>query len=261
MQGFNHLLDNKRLWLTVCIPATFAFALIYFFSSNCKCYVWYIITVLSGLAVVVEICKLIAKKLNKNNDNLDTNFHAFMESLYSNLSPKRDNTTIMRITVDWFYTLLPAFILHEEDSSVFNGLLDFYIKKENVHTISYELIKNLNLCWGIKRGVYLHILKIFNKLNIVGNMNANSEYQKFLVLYLSSISRYGFIDTHSVRLLEEKDFKIIGDDEKLNYLIFDSLMEKLQNLKQNVTESVRKDIDTMISFVEKNKKWSILKTK
>lgn len=192
--------------------------------------------------------------LNKNDDNPDANFHAFMKSLYSNLSPKRDNTTVMRIAVDWFYTLLPAFILHEEDSSVFNGLLDFYIKKENVHTINYELIKNLNLCWGIKRGVYLHILKIFNKLNIVGNMNANPEYQKFLVLYLNGMSRYGFIDTHSVRLLEEKDFKIIGDDEKLNYLIFDSLMEKLQNLKQNVTKSVRKDIDTMISFVEKNKK-------
>ena len=31
-------------------------------------------------------------------------------------------------------------------------------------------------------------------------------------------------------------------------------MEKLQDLKQNVTESVRKDIDTMISFVDKNKK-------
>ena len=68
------------------------------------------------------------------------------------------------------------------------------------------------------------------------------------------MSRYGFIDTHSVSLLEEKDFKIIGNDEKLNYLIFDSLIKELQDLKQNVTESVRKDIDTMISFVEKNKK-------
>jgi hypothetical protein len=192
--------------------------------------------------------------LNKNDDNLDANFHAFMESLYNNLSPKRDNTTVMRIAVDWFYTLLPAFVLHEEDSSVFNRLLDFYIKKENVHTISYELIKSLNLCWGIKRDVYLHILKIFNEQNIVGNMNAIPEYQKFLVLYLNDMSRYGFVDTHNVGLLEKKDFKIIGNDEKLNYLIFDSLIEKLQNLKQNVTESVRKDIDTMISFVEKNKK-------
>lgn len=192
--------------------------------------------------------------LNKNDNNLDANFHAFMESLYSNLSTKRDNTTIMRISVDWFYTLLPAFILHEEDSSVFNRLLDFYIKKENVHTISYELIKSLNLCWGIKRDVYLHILEIFNEKNIVGNMNAIPEYQKFLVLYLNDMSRYGFVDTQNVSLLEEKDFKIIGNDEKLNYLIFDSLVKKLQNLKQNVTESVRKDINTMISFVEKNKK-------
>ena len=192
--------------------------------------------------------------LNKNDDNLEANFHAFMESLYHNLSSKRDNRTIMRYTVDWFYTLLPAFVLHEEDSSVFNRLLDFYIKKENVHTISYELIKSLNLCWGIRRDVYLHILKIFNEQNIVGNMNANPEYQKFLVLFLNGMSRYGFVDTRNVGLLEEKDFKIIGNDEKLNYLIFDSLTEKLQNLKQNVTESVRKDIDTMISFVEKNKK-------
>ena len=192
--------------------------------------------------------------LNKNDDNLEANFHAFMESLYHNLSSKRDNRTIMRYTVDWFYTLLPAFVLHEEDSSVFNRLLDFYIKKENVHTISYELIKSLNLCWGIRRDVYLHILKIFNEQNIVGNMNASPEYQKFLVLFLNGMSRYGFVDTRNVGLLEEKDFKIIGNDEKLNYLIFDSLTEKLQNLKQNVTESVRKDIDTMISFVEKNKK-------
>ena len=85
-------------------------------------------------------------------------------------------------------------------------------------------------------------------------MNAIPEYQKFLILYLNDMSRYGFVDTHNVGLLEKKDFKIIGNDEKLNYLIFDSLIEKLQNLKQNVTESVRKDIDTMISFVEKNKK-------
>ena len=192
--------------------------------------------------------------LNKNDDNLDANFHAFKESLYSNLSPKRDNTTVMRMTVDWFYTLLPAFILHEEDSSVFSSLLDFYIKKENVHTISYELIKSLNLCWGIKRDMYLHILRIFNELNIIGNMNAIPEYKKFLTLYLNAMSRFGFVDAHNVALLEEKDFKIISNDEKLNYLIFGSLMKKLQNLKKNVTESVRKDIDTMISFVEKNKK-------
>ena len=57
---------NIRLWLTVCIPAIFAFALIHFFSSNCSCCAWYIIAALSELAVLVEICRFIAKKVCKN---------------------------------------------------------------------------------------------------------------------------------------------------------------------------------------------------
>ena len=57
---------NKRLWFTVCIPAIFAFALIHFFSSNCSCCAWYIIAALSELAVLVEICRFIAKKVCKN---------------------------------------------------------------------------------------------------------------------------------------------------------------------------------------------------
>ena len=57
---------NKRLWLTVCIPVIFTFALFHFFSSYHCCCVWYIIAALSGLAAVVEICRLIAKKSRKN---------------------------------------------------------------------------------------------------------------------------------------------------------------------------------------------------
>ena len=57
---------NKKLWLAICIPAIIAFALIHFFSSNRNCCVWYIIAALSGLAAVVEICRLIAKKRRKN---------------------------------------------------------------------------------------------------------------------------------------------------------------------------------------------------
>lgn len=63
---------NIRLWITVCIPAIFAFALIHFFSSNCSCCAWYIIAALSGLAIVAEIYRLIAKKMCKNKKAIES---------------------------------------------------------------------------------------------------------------------------------------------------------------------------------------------
>ena len=163
---------------------------------------------------------------------------------------ERDNRTIFRIGIPGELELFRAFDIYESDSKEWIKLIDFYFEQKNIKEITLDLIEALTLCRLDKRKVYLHILKKFNDLQIVGNLNKYESYNDFLKKYLSAFSRLGFINTPDMYLLDGQP----EDGASRAESVFLSLSNKLRNLqKKSPIQQMRGDIDLMIRFLEKNR--------
>ena len=165
----------------------------------------------------------------------------------------RDNGTIFRIGIPGEFELFRAFNIYEEDSEIWVKLIDFYLRHKEIKVINSDLIDVLLLCRIRSRKVYLHILRIFNTLEIVGNLNKVDSYKDFLLKYLHALSHLGFVDTHVLFWLEDSP---VAKNEQIT-LVFDELKEELKKLRDGISiDKMKKDVGVMMKFLEKN--WEII---
>lgn len=179
-------------------------------------------------------------------------YRVLSEKLYHQDFP-RDNGTIFRIGIPGELEIFRAFNIYEENPDVWIKLINFYLKHKEIRFINSDLIEILLLCQIRSRKVYLHILSVFNNLEIIGNLNKVESYKEFLLKYLHALSRLGFIDTRIVHWLE--DIPIVNN-EQITF-VFDSLKENLRKLQNRILiDKLKKDVGVMIKFLEKN--WEII---
>ena len=178
------------------------------------------------------------------------------EKKYKELSEKMyygkfelDNQTIFRIGIPSEYELFRAFDIYESDPDTWIKLIDFYFESRKVKQVTPFLIETLILCRIENRKVYLHILKKFNQLESVGNLNQIPSYLKFLKKYLSAFSSLGFINTQQLRYL----YDLTGDGFKEAVRCLESLYNDLGEAWMYVPlKQIKDDIVVLRSFVKKN---------
>lgn len=162
-------------------------------------------------------------------DEQEEKYNVFFKKLYHHDFP-RDNGTIFRLGIPGELELFRAFNIYEENSEIWIKLIDFYLRHKEIKAIDSDLIDILLLCQMRSKDVYLHVLQVFNSLEIIGNLNKIESYKDFLVKYLQNLSRLGFVDTRVVYWLE--DFPI-AKNEQITF-VFDSLKENLRNLQNGI---------------------------
>lgn len=188
--------------------------------------------------------------LNAPLDEQEEKYRVLSEKMYHQDFP-RDNGTIFRIGIPGELELFRAFNLYEDDSDVWVKLIDFYLRHKEIKSVTSDLIEVLLLCQIHSRKVYLHILKMFNRLEIIGNLNKVESYKDFLLEYLHALSRLGFVNTHIVFWLEDSP---VAKKEQTT-LVFDTLKDDLKKLQNGLSiDKMRKDVETIIEFIEKNRK-------
>lgn len=185
-------------------------------------------------------------------DRQEEKYSEFSKKLYHH-DFSRDNGTIFRIGIPGEFELFRAFNIYEEDSEIWVKLIDFYLRHKEIKAINSDLIDVLLLCRIRSRKVYLHILRIFNTLEIVGNLNKVDSYKDFLLKYLHALSHLGFVDTHVLFWLEDSP---VAKNEQIT-LVFDELKEELKKLRDGISiDKMKKDVGVMMKFLEKN--WEII---
>lgn len=195
---------------------------------------------------VKEMKKMVlSAPLNMQNDQYvvlsDRMFHRAFD---------RDNGTIFRIGIPKELEIFRAFNLCENDSSIWIKLIDFYFRNKNIKDITSDLIDILLLCRIEERDVYLYILKKFNALRVVGNLLDIESYKDFLMKYLEAFSGLSYVDTHILGLLESHPKTYNSHVPK----VLDSLCNVLKKMQQQIPiDAMKKDLGTMIKFLEKNK--------
>lgn len=162
----------------------------------------------------------------------------------------RDNGSIFRIGIPGELELFRAFNIYEDNSDAWIKLIDFYLRRKKITSVTPDLIEVLLLCRIRSRKVYLYILSVFNNLEIIGNLNKIESYKDFLVKYLNALSRLGFVDTHILYWLDNSP---ITKDKRLAF-VFGTLKKDLKKLRDAMSiDKMKADVEMMIEFVEKNR--------
>ena len=187
--------------------------------------------------------------LNAPLDEQEEKYRVLSEKMYHQDFP-RDNGTIFRIGIPGELELFRAFNIYEENSEVWVQLIDFYLRHKKIKSVTPGLIEVFLLCQIRSRKAYLHILKAFNALETIGNLNKVESYKDFLVKYLRALSRLGFVDTQILFWLEDSP---VAKNEQIT-LVFDTIKEDLKKLQDSMpVDEMRADVDIIIDFIEKNR--------
>lgn len=194
---------------------------------------------------VIEMKKMV---LNEPKEKQVENYKRLCEKMYHGNFEKKDNTTVFRIGIPGEFELFHAFDLYETDADQWIKLIDFYLEYRQIKSISAQLIEVLLICQISNKLIYLHILRIFNNLEIVGNLNEIEKYQDFLYKYINAFSRLGYINTHDIFYLdtfpEEKE-------ETLKFLF--SKKDELGKMKnESPFDELKLEINELMQFLQKN---------
>jgi len=131
-------------------------------------------------------------------------------------------------------------------------LVDFYFRNEGIGKITPDVVAALRYCYFASEHLYIYVMKKFNCLTITGNMNHQKPYASFLLNFLESLSRIGYLNTHDIGIIQrEQDIK--SQLGSVQYILND-YKKKLTRLRDEIPiAQVQANIDTVIAFIEKNK--------
>ncbi|WP_296560797.1 hypothetical protein [uncultured Acetobacterium sp.] len=198
--------------------------------------------------------KLVENVLKKPEEKRIMAFKEFEKELYSLEENEVDNRSINYFFCPFFLELFKACRTILDGEHYVKELVDLYFDIEEIKSINKEVIRTLNYSLLPDTDAYVHILKKFNQLEIIGNLNGYECFVTFINKYLcEALSNLGFINIHRhfifdsgiIREMKEyfiKDLNKIKDE-----------INKLQSDMHNFTSSteIEADISTINKFVEK----------
>lgn len=191
--------------------------------------------------------------LNQPEDKRDIAYEKFKDRLFKE-DLTRDNETIFKLGVPRFIELFKSFRVLNVTSKKQISLIDFYFRNKEIDVISKELIQNMNYC-GLKTNKeYIHILNKISKLNVIGNLNFEDCFAKFLKKFIGALSRQGYINTINYYMINNEKIIEKDNDEVIKELRI--IIEKINKLKDEIIanfefEELEYDLNVIIKFLNK----------
>lgn len=199
----------------------------------------------------VATYKFINNVLSKPIDQQKDAYNKFSEEMFNDKHEKKDNTTVFKIGIPQFISLSQALRGSDIADKNWSKFINFYLKYNSKDSIDIELILILNYCNLSKTEVYIDILKTFNRLQIIGNMNTEKSYRDFLKKYLAALSSLGYANTHELWRL---------DAPGNNTLEANAVENAMNHIKKEITrmldiidiDGIRFELEIIKAFMDKN---------
>ena len=165
-----------------------------------------------------------------------------------------NKTVVMMGGLQFFTEIFRAFHLTDTNKDDWVKLIDFYFRHENISEINLKLVEVLSNCWLGDKDVCFYVVKRFNNLKCVGNMNDTVIYKNFLAFYFRAMGnfcatrgeflfRYPLID---ITIID----KAMGRDRLLSVL--QEGLDEIRNLNATGLPAVKEDYKTIAAFIRKN---------
>jgi len=195
--------------------------------------------------------KLIAEVLSKPKDEQKKAYKVFADEMYHGIHEKKDNKTIFRIGIPSFISLAQALRVSNITEENWKQFISFYFEYTKKDVIDLELIHILNYCNLNSRAVYLDILKRFNALKTIGNMNFENSYKHFLKNYLGALTSLGYVNTSELWMLDVPDEVAIEANHMEEAIML--IARNITNIRDLVViEMIKTELDTITAFIDKN---------
>lgn len=178
-------------------------------------------------------------------------FVEYWNYMYNSKFEKADNTTIFKIGISKFITLAESLVACNIGSDIWLKFIEFYVSNKSKSDIDLEFINILSLAPLENRKTYIYIIKLFNSMNVIGNMNTSTEYYKFIRKYFRGLSSLGYTDTHELDMIINESEELIYYDGFERYTKI--LCEKIRNLRDNIPIiEIKEELNNIIQFMECN---------
>lgn len=190
--------------------------------------------------------------LNLPIEKQEEGYSNFWNKLSNGEFDKFDNMTVFRFGVADAYPIFQAFRIYEQDAEVWKRLIDFYLTHNKIKNINSSLLQVFKYCLISNKEVYFYVLKKFNELVIIGNMNDTKSYRSFFISYTEAFSNLGYINTRELNYISE-DVLHKFDVEFVKKEVIQKFIQDFNELYKRIPlEQAKKEILLMIAFLEKN---------
>ena len=195
--------------------------------------------------------RMVAEVLSRSSyEEQSTAFKLLCKNMVGDRAGKSGNTNVQKTGgVRFNVELFRAFSLTSTTSNDWHNLLSFYFRYENISQINQNLIEVLNYCDINSISVFIDVLKRYNNLDIIGNLNQHKSYNAFLYNYISACTRLGFFYTHSVERLQDID-RAKNKDELEGVL--QDILRNVDDLGNIGIDVIDIDITEIKTFLNKN---------
>lgn len=194
---------------------------------------------------------LIKEVLSKPKNEQEQCYKNFCNKMFYEKHEKSDNSTVFRFCFPQFISLTQALRASNISEDSWKDFISFYFKYNKTEEIDIDLIQVLNYCSLSSRKVYFYIINKFNKLKIVGNMNADRSYKRFIKKYLGALSSLGYSNTTELWILDVPEGSALEVHQIEN--IMNHIKRNIVELKNKISiESIQKDLDSIMLFMNKN---------
>lgn len=169
---------------------------------------------------------------------------------------KNDNQTIFRLGIPQYTSLFQALSLYTTNKNIWIKFLNYYFDKRLPQNITIDLVSNLRYCPINNKELYLHILSKFCKLNIIGNMNNNEFYWRFLHKYLHQCIIFGYVLREPSTDFFIRDKNFVFFDKNMKEIITPILSQFKKHLLKKYyllpLNKIKIEINLIVNFIDKN---------
>lgn len=112
----------------------------------------------------------------------------------------------------------------------------------------------MNYCPLATSKEYIYVLKRIGELNVIGNLNNEKAFSKFLKKYIGNLSTRGYIITEICWIIDDE--KIIKGNIKLIVEELEKIIRRISELKDGIfnnfkIKELKDELEIMIKFVKK----------
>lgn len=195
--------------------------------------------------------KLVNQVFSHPKEKQKKAYAEFLDEMYYGKNEKTDNTTIFLIGIPQFISIAQALRVSSIAEENWKQFINFYFDYTEIKEIDLELIQILNYCSLDSKEVYIDILKRFNELNVVGNMNMQKSYKLFLKNYLQALSYLGYADTPGLWMLDVPEDVTLRATEV--EIVIEGIRRTITKMREKIDiQVIRMELDLIITFMNKN---------
>lgn len=202
-------------------------------------------------AVVMRLCKdVLPLDKDKQQEAWEQlNQQAFEGKIWKN------NITIFRMGIDSYLAVFQAMkvVGNRVTAQQWCQWIDFYFRQKENQKVYVEMVEALNYVNLNEKSVYIETLRHFVRCKVVGNLNGQIGFVKFIKQYIPAISYLGYADSYVLASWRYESCNLTEEEERNRMT---SQLEQVKKAlekekKASLLEVFCEELDIIYRFVTK----------